>query len=148
MSILYWHWLTLGLVLMAIEIFAPGVVFLWLGIAGILVGLALLAMPDMPWEMQLVLFSILSVISVFLGRRFVYARQRPTDHPTLNRRGDTLIGQQHTLGEATSGGRGQLRIGDSMWAISVSPQGDDLTAGTRVTVVKVDGATLVIQAVS
>lgn len=147
-TISYWYWLAFGLLLMLVEMLVPGVLFLWLGFAGIATGILLLIIPSLTWELQLVVFAVLSVVAIFAGRRFVYARQAPTDHPTLNRRGEQFVGQQYTLDEATSGGRGRLRIGDTMWAVAVVPQGADLDAGARVTVVQIDGATLMVQAQS
>ena len=145
-SITYWYWLAFGMALMLVEILVPGVLFLWLGIAAFLTGLALLTIPDTGWEIQLVLFAILSMVSVFAGRRFVSSRQQPTDHPTLNRRGQNLVGNRYTLDEATSNGRGRVTVGDGVWTISVRPQGADLSAGARVTVTAVDGATLIVEA--
>ena len=37
----YWNWMLLGVVLMAIEAISPGFFFLWMGVAALLVGLAL-----------------------------------------------------------------------------------------------------------
>ena len=37
----YWHWWVLGVVLVILEVFSPGVFFLWLGIAAGLVAIAL-----------------------------------------------------------------------------------------------------------
>ena len=145
-SISYWHWLAFGVLVMLVEVLVPGVIFLWLGIAAVLTGLALAAIPSMSWEMQAILFAVLSVLAIFLGRRFVSARQAPTDHPTLNQRGRNLVGSQYTLEAASSGGRGRVRIGDGMWRFTVRPQGKDLAAGTRVTVVDVDGTTLIVEA--
>ena len=145
-SLSYWHWLAFGVVIMLVEVFAPGVIFLWLGIAAVVTGIALAAIPSMAWEIQIVVFAVLSVLAIFAGRRFVAANQKPTDHPTLNRRGQTLIGTRHTLDAATSGGRGRVRIGDSVWRLTVSPPGSELAAGTRIRVVGVDGTTLVVEA--
>lgn len=142
----YWYWLALGLGLMIIEVIVPGVLFLWLGIAALATGLILLAIPTMSWEIQFVVFAVLSVVSIFAGRRFVSARQEPTDHPTLNRRGENFVGQMFTLVDDTDGGRGRLQIGDSVWAVSVQPQGAEILSGARVKVVRVDGATLVVEA--
>ena len=141
----YWYWLALGLLLMVVEVIAPGVLFLWLGVAAIVTGLALLAIPSMSWEIQFVVFAVLSVVSIFVGRRLVSTHQEVTDHPTLNRRGENFIGRHYTLAEATAGGQGRLKIEDSMWAISVRPEGSDLAAGVRVVVIGVDGATLVVE---
>ncbi len=144
-DISYWHWLALGVFLMLVEILVPGVVFLWLGIAGVLTGLLLAAVPGMEWQAQLVVFAILSVAAIFLGRRFVASRQGPTDHPTLNRRGRSMVGTRATLRDATVNGRGRVRIGDTMWALRLAEVGSDLPAGAEVTVVEVDGVTLVVE---
>ena len=145
-SLIYWHWLAFGVLVMLIEVLAPGVIFLWLGIAAILTGLALAAIPSMAWEVQIILFAVLSVLAIATGRRFVAANQKPTDHPMLNQRGRNLVDTYHTLDLATSGGRGRVQIGDSVWRLKVSPSGRDLSAGTRVRVAAVDGTTLVVEA--
>ncbi|CAN0593523.1 unnamed protein product, partial [Laminaria digitata] len=116
-SVTFWYWLAFGIVLMLVEVLVPGVLFLWLGAAAIVTGLILLGIPDMAWQLQLVVFAVLSVVSVFIGRRYVYTNPEPTDHPTLNRRGENLIGQQYTLEKATAGGAGSVKVGDSLWAI-------------------------------
>ena len=146
-SVTFWYWLAFGIVLMLVEVLVPGVLFLWLGAAAIVTGLILLGVPEMGWQLQLVVFAILSVVSVFVGRKYVYTNPEPTDHPTLNRRGENFIGQQYTLEGATDGGKGRIKIGDSLWAVAVSPQGAELAADTRVTVTSVDGSTLVVEAV-
>ena len=142
----FWHWLAFGVLVMLIEVLVPGVIFLWLGIAAVLTGLALAAIPSMGWEIQAVLFAVLSVAAIFIGRRIVAARQAPTDHPTLNRRGKNLVGTQHVLDSATAGGRGRVRIGDTVWRFTVRPEGKDLAEGARIAVVDVDGTTLIVQA--
>ena len=146
-DISYWHWLALGVLLMLVEILVPGVVFLWLGIAGVLTGLLLAVVSDMGWQVQLVVFAVLSVMSIFLGRRFVASRQGPTDHPTLNRRGRSMVGTRATLRDATVSGRGRIRIGDTMWALRLASPDGELPADTEVTVVEVDGVTLVVREV-
>ena len=118
-DISYWHWLALGVLLMLVEILVPGVVFLWLGIAGVLTGLLLAAVPELDWQVQLVAFAVLSVAAIFLGRRFVAFRQGPTDHPTLNRRGRSMVGTRATLRErpsaAAAGCGSGTRCGRSAW---------------------------------
>ena len=142
----FWHWLAFGVLVMLIEVLVPGVIFLWLGIAAVLTGLALAAIPSMSWEIQAILFAVLSVAAIFVGRRIVAARQAPTDHPTLNRRGKNLVGTRHVLDTASEGGRGRVRIGDTVWRFTVRPEGEELAEGTRIAVVGVDGTTLIVEA--
>ena len=146
-DISYWHWLALGVFLILVEILVPGVVFLWLGIAGVLTGLLLAAVPGMGWQAQLVVFAVLSVAAIFFGRRFVASRQGPTDHPTLNRRGRSMVGTRAILRDATVSGRGRIRVGDTMWALRLASPDRELPAHTEVKVVEVDGVTLVVREV-
>ena len=62
---LFWHWWSLGLVLIILEIFLPGTFFLWIGIAAGVLGLLLLIFPDMPLTIQLLVLTLISVGSIF-----------------------------------------------------------------------------------
>lgn len=140
-----WNWIVLGLILMIFEVAAPGIFFLWFGIAALIVGALSILFGDalgLGWQMQVVLFLILSVISVFIGRRLIGATDVVSDEPLLNRRGEQLIGQVVTLEEATVNGRGRARVGDSLWRVT----GPDLAAGTSVRITGIDHGTLVIEA--
>ena len=140
-EIVYWHWLAVGALLIAVEVVVPGVLFLWLGIAAGLTGLLVLVFPGSGWEVHLLVFAVLSVASVYLGRRAFGRSEGSTDHPTLNKRGRRHIGHTFTLESRTVDGRGRMRVGDSSWSVVVDGTGD-LAAGTRVRVTGVDGATL------
>src|SRR5690606_37130642 len=67
-----WNWWIAGLVLLGLEVVAPGTFLLWFGLAAILVGTAALLF-DLTWQVQLILFLALAVALVLVGRR-VYAR--------------------------------------------------------------------------
>ena len=140
----YWHWLALGALIAAVEILAPGVFFLWIGIAAVVTGLILLVLPMLPFSIQLLLFAVLSVASVYGGRRFFRVNETESDHPRLNRRAQRLIGQRFTLDEPTVDGRGRVRVGDGWWRV-VSAEGD-LAAGTTIRVAAVEGTTLQVRA--
>jgi len=64
-----WHWLLIAIVLMILEAFSPAAFFMWLAIAAGTVGLVLVVVPELGWQVQLVLFGVLSVLSLVLGRR-------------------------------------------------------------------------------
>ena len=136
----FWHWWVLGVVLLILEVFAPGAFFLWLAIAAGVLGLLVMAMPSMAWDMQLLVFAVLSVAAVVLGRLWLRRHPIVTDRPTLNRRGDQYVGRVFTLDEPVINGFGKIRVDDTTWKI----RGDDCAAGTRVRVVGVDGTTLVV----
>ena len=138
-----WHWWVAAAAFVAIEVFAPGVVFLWLGIAAAVVGFGLLAVPDAAFEMQVLAFGLLSVLAVIAGRSYVRRHPIKTADPKLNRRGAELVGQTLVLVEPmTDGVGGRVRVGDGYWR---AEGGGSLRVGTRVRVVGVAGASLVVE---
>ena len=136
----FWHWWVLGVVLLILEVFAPGAFFLWLALAAGIVGLVVMMIPAMAWEAQLLLFALLSVASFLLGRLWLRRHPIETDLPTLNRRGEQYVGRVFTLEEPVVNGNGKIRVDDTTWKI----RGDDCVAGTRVRVTGVDGTVLLI----
>lgn len=136
----YWHWWILGGILLLIEVLAPSFFFLWLAIAAAVTGLILLGVPELGWQYQLIIFSGLSVVSIALFRRYQRRNPATTDQPALNRRGEQYLGRTFTLEQPVVNRVGKLRVDDSTWRIT----GDDLPAGTRVTVTGVDGVVLEI----
>jgi inner membrane protein len=134
----FWHWLVLGVALAIVEVFAPGVFFLWLGIAAGIVGVVLWLIPGFDWEYQLLSFAILSVASVVIVRRYLTAHPLESDEPNLNLRGHQYVGRTFTLEEPVVNGQGKIRVDDSTWKISC----DDCDAGAKVTIDGVDGVVL------
>jgi inner membrane protein len=137
----YWHWLIAGGVLLLIEVLAPSFFFLWMAVAATVVALVMLFIPGLGWQNQLIIFSVLSVVSIVLFRRYQRASPVPTDQPALNRRGEQYIGRTFTLDEPITNRVGVLRVDDTTWRVS----GDDQPAGMRVTVTGADGVILQVR---
>lgn len=129
-----WNWIILGAVLLAIEILTPGVYLLWLGIAAAITGLVSFLLWDVgfwTWQVQVLAFLILSIVSVLVGRRaFPTTGTEDTDQPLLNQRELQLVGRTATLEEPIVEGRGRIRLGDTLWRVT----GPDLPDGARVRV--------------
>lgn len=140
-AVVFWHWWVLGVGLLVLELLAPGSFFLWLAVAAGLTGLGKLALPALGWELQLLLFAVLSVASLVAGRAFVKRHPIETADKTLNRRGEQHVGKVYTLAVAIQNGRGTLQVGDSVWRV----EGPDLPAGAQVRVVAADGAALKVE---
>jgi membrane protein implicated in regulation of membrane protease activity len=136
-----WTWFIAGILLLILEVLAPGTFFLWFGVAAIVTGIVAMV-HDFGWQTELILFAVLAIAFVVVGRRyFSYDRQR-SDQPLLNERAARLVGRDFTLAEPIVGGAGKLRIEDSTWRIA----GPDLPSGTRVRVTGHDGALLTVAA--
>ncbi len=134
-----WNWFIAGGVLLAIEVFAPGTYMLWLGLAAIATGVIGWVIA-MSWQTQIILFAVLAVISVLIGRKLQPTMETDSDRPFLNRRADAFVGRVFTLDEPIVGGSGRVRIDDTTWRVT----GPDCPAGSKVRVEKADGATLIV----
>ncbi len=135
----YWHWLLLGLILILLEAFSPGVYFLWLGLAALAVG-SLSGALDLPWQVQLLSYAALSLGSILLARYWLGKHPIQTDQPRLNRRGEQYIGRIFTLQTPILHGQGKIQVDDTRWKI----QGVDCPAGSQIQVTGVDGVVLTV----
>ena len=135
-----WNWLIFGFILMALELMAPGVFLFWLGLAALLVGL-LSFVVNPSWQAQLLMFAVFSVAAVPLWRRFALkSGAASVSNPFLNKRTDALVGREFTLEKPIVDGSGTVRIDDTIWRVA----GPDAPAGSRVKVVRADGASLTV----
>ncbi len=143
MDLTYWHWLTLGVVLFAIELFFPTSFLLWPAIAAIITGLCTWLLPAMGWQLQVALFALLAVAVTLAGRHFYKNKpESTTSHPTLNRRGDSIKGRVITLEEPIVNGVGSVMIDDTRWRLV----GKDAPAGTTLKVTGTEGSSLTVEA--
>jgi membrane protein implicated in regulation of membrane protease activity len=136
-----WIWFVLAAVFLVLELLAPGVFMLWLGIAAILIGVISLA-TVMSWQAQLIAFAVLSIACIPAWRYFARKVERPADRPYLNRRAEGYVGRVFTLDKPIVDGVGTIRIEDTVWRVS----GPNLPAGSRVKVARADGADLDVEA--
>lgn len=142
-SLVYWHWIVFGAALLILEMLAPGAIFMWFGVGAVLVGGLLYIFPEMIWEWQVLIFSLVSFISIFAWKRLRQSNPEDnTESGTLNQRGKALIGRRVPLVESIKNGVGRVQIDDTFWRV----EGEDLKKGVLVEVIKTDGATLKVKA--
>ena len=134
-------WAALAVILFAAEAMAPGAFMLWMGFAAAAVFLVVWAYDGLPVLMQVVLFVVLSFVSIQVYRTWFRKRARPSDQPLLNRRAEQLVGRVVLLDQAIVNGNGRAKVDDAFWAVT----GVDSPAGSSVRVVAVDGMTLKVQ---
>jgi membrane protein implicated in regulation of membrane protease activity len=131
----FWWWWIAGVVLLILEVMAPATFFLWLAIAAGIVGLLSWVIPSIGWEIQVLIFAVLSVVSVVAWRVWLKPHTVASDQPTLNRRGEQYVGRVLTLTEPIANGVGRIRVADATWGV----EGPDLPAGTRIRIAAVVG---------
>lgn len=140
-DIVFWHWWSLGAILLIVELLAPGMFFVWMGESALVVGALLWAFPGMEPESQIMLFSVLSVLSILVFRRFLKRHPIQSDRPLLNQRTAGYVGRVFTLEEPIINGRGKIRVDDSTWRV----EGGDCPAGARVRVTDAEGVILKVE---
>lgn len=140
----YIFWLSLGGLLLAAEMLGGNGYLLWSGVAAVVTGLLVWVVP-FGWELQGVIFAVLTLIAAWLWWLWLSRRvreQKPAD-ASLNQRGQQLVGRRFILDNALVNGRGHMRVGDSSWPVSAE---SDLPAGSKVEVIAVEGIMLRIKA--
>ena len=141
-----WAWWVLGIVLLILEVLMPGVFLVWIGIAAIITGALSLLLWEQAfwaWQVQWLVFAVLSLAAALIGRRIISTRGQTSDQPHLNLRGQSLIGRTATLEQPIAEGRGRIRLDDTMWSV----QGPDLPVGARVRVTASNGRDLTVEPV-
>ncbi len=144
-----WSWVILGLLLLSLETVVPGVHFVWFGLAGVATGVLTLLVGSagaeyaaaFPWQLQIIAFALISFVTVYLVRNVFADGNGKTDAPSLNERARQYVGQSTVVVVPISGGRGKIKVGDSLW----QAEGPDLAEGARVRITGVNGSVLVVE---
>ncbi len=110
-----WPWVIAGALLVGLEIVAPGVFLLWIGLGALTVGLVLLGAPELALPWQLLAFALAMPASLAIGFAIQRRSRRSASDDTLNRELDALLGRQAEAVQAFQDGRGRIRVGDSSY---------------------------------
>lgn len=138
----HWLWLIAAAVLGIGEIIIPGAFLMWMGIAALITGLATLVLP-LGVALQLGVFAVMAVASVYAGRRILVRSPIVSADPLLNDRGARLIGEIVTAVTAIDDLSGRVKVGDGVW----SARGATASVGDRLRVVGLEGGVLIVEAV-
>jgi len=130
----------LAAVLLILEMIAPGIFLMWFGMAAAATGLIVFRY-DPTWQWQLIWFCGLSLVTVLVVNRYLLKHPLESEQPLLNERGAQLIGRSFDLVDPIVNGRGSVSVGDTIWRV----KGPELAAGTRITVVGIDGTVLKVE---
>jgi len=140
-----WHWFALGAVLVGLEIVSTTFYFLWPGVAAAIVGILLYVFPSLGLNGQIILFSVLAVVSTIVWKRYAPESWTSTEpHPTLNRRAAQYEGRRAKVASDFANGRGAILLDDTRWS-AVTSDGSDPAAGETVVVTGAEGAVMTVK---
>jgi membrane protein implicated in regulation of membrane protease activity len=141
---LWWQWLVLGLVLVALEMTASGGFYVvFFGIAALVIGgLQLFGLAGPPW-FQFLLFSVIAVASLALFRsplmKWLHLDKAGPDV-------DSLVGEVATpLDDIVPGAVGRAELRGTVWSAR-NASAIAVIRGQRCRVVRVDGLMIFLEA--
>lgn len=140
----WWLWLAAALVLAGVEILMVDLIFLMLGV-GALSGMAAALAGAEPW-LQGVVFAVVSLAMLGLARPTALKRLHGSadDSPSYL---ESLTGRRVTSPVAITSTSGTLTVDGDTWTARTEPDAPEAEAGAEVTVLRVDGATLMVRPV-
>ena len=137
-------WMILGVFLLVIEVVTGTSYILWPAVAALIVGLVAFVLP-LAWEMQFLLFSILSAVLLVVGHKFVRPKMKGGEPSDLNDRARSMVGMRVRAVADFDTGLGRVQVGDTQWRASIHD--GNPSAGSELRVISVKGTTLQVEAV-
>jgi membrane protein implicated in regulation of membrane protease activity len=145
-DVLYWHWIVFGVALILAEITVTTFFVLWFGVAAVVVGVILLAAPQLSLAWQILIWTLLSTVLAILW--FRYLKPLSVDRTKAGLSREAIVGEigQVILAPGEER-RGRLRfpapiLGNDEWMIIAT---QPLKVGDRVRVVDVSGNALMVE---
>ncbi|MCK3654396.1 hypothetical protein A4G19_01020 [Pasteurellaceae bacterium Macca] len=140
-------WLIAGFILLILELVIPGVFVMWWGLAALIVSGITFFFPDLSLSLQGVIFASFSVLFSLLWWQFQHNKDKREDqHAVLNQRDHAMLGTEGVVVELLPNGTARGKFGDTTWRVQ-SYSEEMLSLNQRISVVAVEGITLVVKAV-
>ena len=136
-------WMILGVLLLIAELLTGTTYILWPAIAALLVGVLAFLLP-FGWEMQFMLFFIVSTVLLFVGHKYVRPQMKGGEPSDLNDRARAMVGMRVRAIADFELGRGRVQVGDTQWRAAMGGDGN-AKAGEELRVLSVKGTTLTVE---
>jgi membrane protein implicated in regulation of membrane protease activity len=143
-ELVFWYWWVLAVVCLVIEILVPAFFFLWMSVAGLITGIIAWLIPSISTDVQILIFSVLTIITITAWRIFGKKYVIETDQPLLNRRGSQYVGRVFNLHEAIENGEGKIKVDDTIWKV----HGEDCDIHSKVKVIASRGTVFDVEKVN
>ena len=137
-------WLIVGVLLLVLEVVTGTTYILWPAVAALIVGVIVFVLP-LAWEMQFLLFFILSAVLLVVGHKVVRPKMKGGEPSDLNDRARTMVGMRVKAVADFDTGLGRVQVGDTQWRASIVD--GNPSAGAELRVISVKGTTLQVELV-
>lgn len=144
-QITWWHWLVVALLAFGIEMITGTFDLLMVSVAAVLTAVFSAIVPG-GWQTQFVVFAVMS-IALIVGSRYLFPglRKAAPEHPTLNKRMASLVGQRGEVTRDLMSGHGQVKIGDTVWGAEAAEGEGAIAVGDIVIVASTRANTAVVR---
>ena len=136
------RWGLLGLGLFGLELITGTTYILWPAAAALILAVLAFLIP-MSWEMQFILFFILSIVLLYAGHRYLRPLMKSGEPTEVNDPSQAMLGRRVVAFSDFESGHGRVTVGDTQW--SANTDGDDPKKGDRLVVTSVAGTTLIVE---
>lgn len=135
-------WLIICGICLIVEIFTVSFMMLWPGIAAGIV--ALLSLLNIPIELQISIFSILTILSFIFIKPLTKKLFKSNDKVQTNI--DSVIGKTGIVLKEIDGNMnpGQIKVLGELWS-AISSSSDSIKEGETVIVTGIDGVKLIVK---
>lgn len=144
LTLLWWHWIVLGLGLALVELALFSFFVIWFALGAVLTGIVLLLLPALGFAAQMLIWTVASVVMTVLWFKYFRNASR-----TRAGQADGALGEIGVLVRAieplsVSSLRGEVRFQKPIMGADAWPciADEAIAAGERVKVVAVDGQLL------
>jgi len=117
------RWGLLGLTLVGLELITGTTYILWPAASALILAVLVFFLP-LSWEMQFVLFFILSIILLFAGHRYLRPLLKSGEPTEVNDPSQTMLGRRVTAFTDFQNGHGRVTLGDTQWTCYHICRGD------------------------
>jgi len=140
-TIIWWHWIVIGFILLILEMNTGTFVMLGLGVAAIIVGILDITMQT-TFTTEIVTWTVLSIVSIWLWKKWV-----KTPHVSNTGQSDHSL---DTLGTVTKEihphQRGKVTfdtpvLGNTTWHATST---EELSKGERIKIVEINGQLIAV----
>lgn len=135
-------WGILGLLLVGLELITGTTYILWPAVAALVMAALVFILP-LSWELQLVLFFILSTVLLVVGHMYLKPMMKSGEPSDLNDPGRTMLGRRVTAIVDFDNGEGRVTVGDTQW--KASTDAGNPKVGDALVITAIAGATLIVE---
>lgn len=127
----YWLWFALAMVLLALEAFFGGFMFLAVSVGALVMGALSNLFPYVGLEVQLLFFLVIATVFVWMTRSYLEERDRKARLLQAGGAKQNYVGREFLLVSPISEGHTTINIDGTVWEV----RGEDALAGTKVRIV-------------